>query len=107
MYNSIKSELRHYKVIKFTGHIKFGIENGKVVSETVSTKLEPSPGLTDSNFDAALQSIADDKFYGSIDYNLNRGIIESMNYVRSWQGETLRAKIEGNKCKNVYVVAKK
>lgn len=107
MYYQIKTELKYYRLAGFTGHIKFGVENGKVVSESISTKLEQSPGVTNSDYELILQSIADARYYGSIDYNLNNGFITNMNYQKNWQGENLQKKIEADKCKSVIVVEKR
>lgn len=108
MYQEIKSELRNLKLTNFSGHIKFGVEKGKVVSLTITTKKELNPyQLKNRDFDGQLLKLHDDNFYGAIDYNLENGEVESFNWQSTFQGDKLKEHLEAIKCKGVKVVVKK
>nr|DAO12398.1 MAG TPA: hypothetical protein [Caudoviricetes sp.] len=43
MYTDIKSELKILKKRRFSGHLKIGIENGKIVNETLTASVRSNP----------------------------------------------------------------
>lgn len=106
MYTSIKSEIKNLEKKLFSGHIKFGIEKGSVVSEVLSSNIIYSSDF-DFNFNSNLLEIADDNFYGTVEFDLNFGSVINMHWSRTFNGEDLKKRLSENKCKNVKVVVKK
>lgn len=106
MYTSIKTEIKNFEKQFFSGHIKFGIEKGSIVSEVVSSNIIYG---SDSgfNFRANLLEISDDNFYGTVEFDLNFGSVMNMHWSRTFNGEDLKKRLSENKCKNVKVVVKK
>lgn len=106
MYTSIKSEIKNLEKRAFSGHIKFGIERGEIVSEVLSSTIIYG---SDSNFNlhANLLEISDDNFYGTVEFDLNFGSVMNMHWLRTFNGEDLKKRLSENKCKNVKVVVKK
>lgn len=106
MYTSIKSEIKNLEKKLFSGHVKFGIEKGNIVYEIVSSNIIYGSD-SDFNFDLNLLEIADDNFYGTVEFDLNCGSVINMHWSRTFNGEDLKKRLSENKCKNVKVVVKK
>ena len=88
----IDAVVKTYQKKFFTGHLKFGIENSKIVSFTELSKCEKSD-LMNSDFDKQLMEICTDLNYGSIEFDLVLGKVERLNYCKSFNGENMRNKL--------------
>lgn len=114
MIKEVETELNVLEKQFFSGHVRFGIEHGKIVSMAITTKLDNAVTNTDYLFEEIKKLFPDENdFYGSLDYNLNFGRIITSNYSTTFQGEQLAARLRQNQgrevkqCKSVKVVAKK
>lgn len=107
MYETIKSELKHFSSKCFSGHIKFGIEKGQVVSESISTKREQFADCSNKEYENELLKIASTNFYGSVEYDFDFGRIIAIAWATTLKGDDLRERIKKNKCKNVKLVVRK
>ena len=107
MYTTIKSELKNFSSKCFTGYVRFGVEKGQVVSESISTKRERLAGCPDKDFDSELLKISSEDFYGSVEYDFDFGRIVAIAWARLIKGDELKERIRINKCRNVRIVAKK
>lgn len=94
MYETIKSELRHFSSKCFTGHIKFGIEKGQVVSESISTKREQFADCSNKEYENELLKIASNDFYGSVEYDFDFGRITAIAWATTLKGDDLRERIK-------------
>lgn len=88
----INSVVESYQKKAFTGHIKFGVENSKIVSFTEVSKIEES-FRTNSDFGRQLIEICEDMIFGSIEFDFILGKIERLNYCKSYNGEILKKKL--------------
>ena len=88
----INSVVEKYQKNAFTGHIKFGIENAKIVSFTEISKVEES-FRNSADFARQLVEICNDMIFGSIEFDLILGKIERLNYCKSYNGEILKKKL--------------
>ncbi len=107
MYTTIKSELKNFSSKCFTGHIRFGVEKGQVVSENISTKREQFADCSGKDFDNELLKISAPTFCGSVEYDFDFGHIVAVAWSATVKGDELKERIRVNKCRNVRIVAKK
>lgn len=114
MYKEIDAEIKAFENELFTGHVRFGIEHGDIMSLSVTTKLEPASSYIYDMEKEIARFCADEKdFYGAIEFNFSFGKITGNNYAVSLHGELLKARLrktqnrEVLQCKNVKVVVKK
>lgn len=94
LFAEINAEIKKYKAKAFTGHLKFGIENSRIVSITENSRLEKSDS-TNGSFDKQLLELCSDTFYGSIEFDLVLGEVERLNYCKSYNGQNLKDKLLG------------
>ena len=91
----INMVLEKYKRLNFTGHIRFGIEKSQLVTLTINSRLEKSVNENDE-FDKKLTELCQyPNFYGSIEFDLILGKVQSLNYCMSMNGQVLRYELEG------------
>lgn len=107
MYTEIKSEISRFEKQHFSGHIRFGIEKGKVVSEVVSSEVGICRNSGEKGFDEFLGGISDDNFYGTVEYDFDFGKIIRFSWQRTFNGEDLKKHLESAKCRTVRIVLKK
>lgn len=107
MYTTIKSELKNFSSKCFTGHVRFGVEKGQVVSESISTKREQFADCSSKDFDSGLMEISSENFYGSVEYDFDFGRIVAFAWASIIKGDELKERIRINKCRSVRIVAKK
>ena len=88
----INTVVEKYQNKAFTGHIKFGIENSKIVSFSEVSKVEES-FRNSADFGRQLIEICSDMVYGSIEFDFILGKIERLNYCKSFNGELLKRKL--------------
>lgn len=104
IFRIIKLELKELKSIGFTGKVKFGVENDNLVSMFVTSKED---GFFENKKFAELESLLTQNLWGSFEFCIVDGDVKGLEYSKNFQGESLRNKIQGLKCKYVRVVAKK
>lgn len=107
MYTTIKSELKNFSSKCFTGHVRFGVEKGQVVSEIISTKREQFADCSSKDFDGELMRISSENFYGSVEYDFDFGRVAAFAWSSIIKGDELKERIRINKCRSVRIVAKK
>lgn len=102
MFNTIKTELERLKKENFTGGIKFGIEYGKVVSVSYRSLIS---GKRIKPIETMILTLIPDysNFFGSIDYEIENGIVIANDFVLSLRGPQLDKRLE-RKCKVVKIV---
>lgn len=114
MYKELDAELRYLTQQLFTGHVRFGVEHGDIVSMSITSKVEPTTnGL--SNIESEIQKLYPEEkdFYGAIDFNFSFGKQLSANYSVSLQGERLKERIRKNlgrevkQCRSVRIAEQK
>lgn len=93
LFAVINAEVEKYRAKKFTGHLKFGIENSKVVSMTENSRLEESQKDNDDFENKLLRLCSNPSFFGSIEFDLHLGNIERLNYCMSFNGQNLKEKL--------------
>jgi len=92
---SINKVLEKYKKLKFTGHIRFGIEKSQLVTLTINSRLEKSDNEND-DFEKKLAELCQyPNYYGSIEFDLILGKVERLNYCMSMNGQVLKYELEG------------
>lgn len=113
MYKELEIEVATFQKQLFTGHVKFGIEHGDIITLYITTKLELSNNNTiDIHHEIEKIYPEEKEFYGSVDYNFQFGKIVSSSYSVNLQGEQLKARLRKNQgrevkqCKNVNIAAK-
>lgn len=107
MYTTIKSELKNFSSKCFTGHVRFGVEKGQVVSESISTKREQFADCSNKDFDSELRRISSETFYGSVEYDFDFGHIVALAWASIIKGDELKKRIMINKCRSARIVVKK
>jgi len=110
MFDEIKTELKVLKKQLFTGHVRFGIEHGIIMSMAVTTKIDTrEEKLNLEDYENLLVKFSgnEESFYGSLDYNLKFGEVINFNWSVNLQGEQLRERLRTNQCRSVKVVVKK
>lgn len=107
MYKEITTELNRLEKQLFTGHVRFGVEHGDIVSMSVTSKVEPVSNMTEDIF-KEIQKFCDDEkqFYGAIEYNFSFGKIIHSNYSVSLHGEMLKERLRKTQGKIVRVYDK-
>lgn len=104
MFTAIKSELSVLRKKKFSGHVKFGIEGGQVVSESISSTVEKKISKIDLD---TLNFENEASFYGTIEYDFDFGVIVNYSWNRTFKGDDLKNRQRENQCKSVRYVIKK
>ena len=85
----ISRELDKIQRAKYTGHVKFGIEQSKIVSITLNSHLEKSDRDND-DFEKQLTTLCQiPEYYGSIEFDLIHGKVERLNHCISLNGQVL------------------
>ena len=80
MYKEIDAEIKAFENELFTGHVRFGIEHGDIMSLSVTTKLEPASSYIYDMQKEIERFCADEKdFYGAIEFNFSFGKITELN----------------------------
>lgn len=93
LFAEINAEVEKYRLKKFTGHLKFGIEKSSIVSMTVNSRLEKSD-IENFDFDKQLMELCSNpNFFGSIEFDLRLGKVERLNYCMSYNGQNLKEKL--------------
>lgn len=90
LFADINREIQKLQNCSYTGHIKFGIENSKIVSMTINSRLETS-NRPNADFEKQLQTLcANPEYYGSIEFDLVLGKVERINHCISLNGSVLK-----------------
>ena len=96
LFSDINNEIEKFRIKKFTGHLKFGIEKSAVVSLTINSRLEKSD-CDNYDFGKQLEDLCEiNNFYGSIEFDLVLGKIERLNYCISINGQYLKERLGAN-----------
>lgn len=106
VFSEIETELKVLENKKFSGHVKFGVEKGKVVSMSINTLFEPNKKLYDLKTEI-LNICQEEEFYGSVEFNLDFGIVVSNSWYISMNGEILQSRLRKNQGRKIVVAVKK
>ena len=114
MFKEVETELSVLEKQLFSGHVKFGIEHGTVLSMTISSRIDSAVNNEINMFNELKKNFPDEEqFYGNLDYNFSFGRVLTANYSTTLQGELLASRLrthqgrEVKQCRNVKVVVKK
>lgn len=110
MYKELKIELESFQKERFTGHVKFGIEHGKITSLVINTRPEYEMNRLQKSFDEQLKDLCEESnenFYGTLDYNFDFGSISGFNWCINLKGEELAERLRKHQCRTVKIVTKK
>lgn len=110
LITEINNILKILKKDNFSGHIKIGVENHKIVSLNREYNLTSKDfNLKNNDFVKILESLENTLMYGRIEYDIDNGEIVNMSYTITQNGKILTEWLERNKqpCKYVVSVKKK
>lgn len=109
LFEDIKKELRYLENIHFTGHLKFGIENGEIVSESITTKIDNTIFNNSNDVEIDIKKFypVESETWGTVDYNFNFGRVVSSYFSINLQSEKLKERKRLLSCRSVKVVVKK
>ncbi len=94
LFVDINREVEKFKKSSYTGHVKFGIERSKIVSITITSKVEQS-NRDNADFGRQLQSLCRiPEYYGSIEFDFVLGKVERLNHCISLNGLPLKTWLE-------------
>lgn len=111
MYETLKAEIEKYKAKNIYRTLRFGIENGRIRTLSISTVpnkelIEWCPEEFKSY--AHLMSICSDSYYGVVSVGLLADSIEYIHNQISLQGQDLYKELNGvPKCKCARIVVRK
>lgn len=104
MFQDVKNELRVLKHENFTGHVKFGIEKGRIVSLSHNNRFMPDDKTCDFS---ELEKIYCDDFWGVIEIDIVNGAVVNVFWMQNFKDDNLKQRLEKNKCRYVKFVEKK
>lgn len=92
----INKEVDKFTKVKYTGHVKFGIEKSKIVSITINSHLEKSD-RDNTDFANKLRTLCNiPEYYGSIEFDFIMGKVERLNHCISLNGQVLKNWMESS-----------
>ena len=106
MYTEIKNEICNWEKSFFSGKIKFGIENGNIVTLNVVTCSDFNAD-TEIDYLDFLKNTLINNYYGFVEFYMCKGKIFRAEWGKTLKGEELKNRINKNLCKNVRIVIKK
>lgn len=106
MFAEINAELKKLEECHFTGHVRFGVEHGSIMTINLTNKFDMTvTQLVGWQEEILRQCESENLFFGAVEFNVNFGRVTSVIYYVTISGESLQKRIQ--KCKNVRVVVKK